>query len=190
MSNERDRIEIYIREDRDVSQRLRLVIRLKHESAIIGAWFEHGGHHRLTLTTNVTISVMFTLLDAIKRTTSMESERGHLKALRWTKLLSAMETGEQMGGDDRDVDLEKAFLDPGSMFATPEQLHDYPGLTREQKIEILRRWAYDASELAVAEEEGMVGGEPSHLARIVSALHALTDGYDVEHSPPTKQEGV
>lgn len=95
-----------------------------------------------------------------------------------------------MGADEIDVDLEKALLDPGSVFATPEQLRDHFGLRREQKIEILRRWAYDASELAVAEEEGMVGGEPSHLARILAALHALTGGYDVEHSPPTKQEGV
>ena len=29
------------------------------------------------------------------------------------------------------------------------------GLTREQKIEILRRWAYGESEIAGAEEEGM-----------------------------------
>jgi hypothetical protein len=95
-----------------------------------------------------------------------------------------------MGAEEIDVDLVKAMLDPGSVFATPEQLRDYPGLTQQQKIEILRRWAYDASELTVAEEEGMVGGEPSQLARILSTLHALTGGYDVEHSPPTKQEGV
>lgn len=95
-----------------------------------------------------------------------------------------------MSADEVEVDFEKALLDPGSVFATPEQLRDYFGLRQEQKIEILRRWAYDASELAVAEEEGMVGGEPSQLARILVALHALTGGYDVEHSPPTKQEGV
>ena len=59
-----------------------------------------------------------------------------------------------------------------------------------QKIEILCRWAYDASELAVAEEEGMTGGETSLLARVLEVLNALTGGYDAEHSPPTKQEGV
>ena len=57
-------------------------------------------------------------------------------------------------------------------------------------IEILRRWAYDDNELATTEEEAMVGGEPSHLARVLSALHSLFGGYDTEHSPPTKQEGV
>ncbi len=51
---------------------------------------------------------------------------------------------------------------------------------------MLRCWAYDASELAVAEEEGMLGGEPSRLAQVLSVLDVLTDGFDVEHSPPTK----
>jgi len=88
------------------------------------------------------------------------------------------------------IDLEQARLDPGSVFSSPEELRDHGELTQEQKIEILRRWAYDASELAVAEEEGMVGGESSLVARVLSALNSLTDGYDVEHSPPTKQEGV
>jgi len=88
------------------------------------------------------------------------------------------------------LDLDKALLDPGSIFPSPEEVRDHPGLTRGQKIEILRRWAYDASELAVAEEEGMLGGEPSQLARVLSVLNVLSDGFDVEHSPPTKQKGV
>jgi hypothetical protein len=88
------------------------------------------------------------------------------------------------------LDLEIALLDPGSVFSDPEELRDHRDLTREQKIELLRRWAYDASELAVAEEEGMVGGELSQLSRILAVLDDLTGGFDVEHSPPTKQEGI
>ncbi|MFO7604441.1 MAG: hypothetical protein R6X06_11600 [Gammaproteobacteria bacterium] len=91
---------------------------------------------------------------------------------------------------DSDIDLEKARLDPGSVFASPEVLGEHPGLSSAQKIELLRRWAYDASELAVAEEEGMNNGEDTLLARVLSVLNELTGGYDVEHSPPTKQEGV
>jgi len=87
-------------------------------------------------------------------------------------------------------DYEQAKLDPGAVFASPEALRDHPGLTQAQKIELLRRWAYDASELAVAEEEGMQNGEDTPLARVLSVLHELTGGFDVEHSPPTKQEGV
>jgi len=95
-----------------------------------------------------------------------------------------------MSENHGEIDIEKARLDPGSVFSNPEELKAHPGLTNEQKIEILRRWAYDASELAVAEEEGMTGGESSLLARVLEALNALTGGYDAEHSPPTKQEGV
>lgn len=101
-----------------------------------------------------------------------------------------MKPGTQMTENEYEIDIERARLDPGSVFSSPEALRDFRGLTQEQKIELLRRWAYDASELAVAEEEGMSGGEPSHLSRILAALHALTGGYDVEHSPPTKQKGV
>lgn len=95
-----------------------------------------------------------------------------------------------MSNRKSELDLDQARLDPGSVFASPEALRDHPGLTQAQKIELLRRWAYDASELAVAEEEGMQNGEESPLAQVLSVLNELTGGYDVEHSPPTKQEGV
>ncbi|MGD2056580.1 MAG: hypothetical protein PVJ15_07215 [Gammaproteobacteria bacterium] len=74
-------------------------------------------------------------------------------------------------GDE--MDLEKARLDPGSVFASPEQLCESPGLSREQKIDLLQRWAEDARELEVAEEEGMGGGESSLLSRILTALDSL-----------------
>ena len=95
-----------------------------------------------------------------------------------------------MSNRKSELDLDQARLDPGSVFASPEALRDHLGLTQAQKIELLRRWAYDASELAVAEEEGMQNGEESALAQVLSVLNELTGGYDVEHSPPTKQEGV
>ena len=44
MSNEQERVEIYIQEDMDVSQRTWLVAKLEHERGIIGAWFEGGDH--------------------------------------------------------------------------------------------------------------------------------------------------
>ena len=36
----------------------------------------------------------------------------------------------------------------------------------------------------------MVGGESSKISRILAVLDELTDGFDVEHSPPTKQDGI
>ncbi len=64
-------------------------------------------------------------------------------------------------------------------------------LTREQKIEILRRGGYDALELQVAEEENMGSEQPSDiLDRVLQALRTLNAGPDPEHSPPTKHGGV
>ena len=84
------------------------------------------------------------------------------------------------------IDFKKAQLDPGSVFDTPEQVLRHEELNEAQRIEILRRWEYDASELEVAEEEGMGGGEETLLPRILQALQTLTGGFDVERSPPTK----
>ena len=78
-------------------------------------------------------------------------------------------------GIAHDLDLERALLDPASSFDAPQDVVQSPDLSRTQKIEILCRWAYDARELAVAEEEGMVGGEPTNdLDAVVAALNNLT----------------
>jgi hypothetical protein len=60
-------------------------------------------------------------------------------------------------------------------------------LTRNQKIEILRRWKYDAQQLEVAEDEaGMAVRRPEMFDRVVQALHMLDLERDTEHTPPTK----
>ncbi len=61
------------------------------------------------------------------------------------------------------------------------------GITRDQKIEILRRWEYDAHQLEVAEEEaGMTLRRPEMFDLVVQALHGLGAERDTEHTPPTK----
>jgi hypothetical protein len=88
-----------------------------------------------------------------------------------------------------DSEIQQALLDPAGVYPSPKALVDDASLRDEQKIAILRRWAYDANELAVAEEEGMGGGESSMLQRVLDALHNLGAETDVAHSPPTKQRG-
>jgi len=88
------------------------------------------------------------------------------------------------------ADMNLALLDPSSVFSTPEALLTLADLSNEQKIEILRRWAYDASEIGVAVEEGMPDGESDLLRRIMLALNQLTGGLDMEHVGPTKQHGI
>jgi hypothetical protein len=87
----------------------------------------------------------------------------------------------------RHLDLERALLDPSSCFDTPEAVVRSPELSRTQKIELLCRWAYDARELAVAEEEGMNGPETvNDLDAVVAALNKLMGSVDGEHTAPTK----
>ena len=76
-----------------------------------------------------------------------------------------------------EMDLEKARLDPGSVFKSPEELCESPGLSKEEKIDLLQRWAEDARELEIAESEGMGGGETSLFARILLALDSLGVSY-------------
>jgi len=88
------------------------------------------------------------------------------------------------------AEIENAVAAPASFFATPEEVLDHDELTREQKIEALWRWEYDAAELAVAVEEGMPGEDNGLLRRVMLALGTLTGPIDVEHTGPTKQRGL
>jgi hypothetical protein len=87
-------------------------------------------------------------------------------------------------------EVERAMEAPASVFAAPEEVLAQSGLTREQKIEILRRWQYDAVEVDVAVEEGMPGEEDPLLRRIMLALGELTGPINLEHLGPNKQHGL
>ena len=66
------------------------------------------------------------------------------------------------------------MLNPALVFLGPEDVLQRDELTREQKIEILNRWKFDALQLQVAEEENMGSEQPSDiLDRVLQALHAL-----------------
>jgi hypothetical protein len=86
--------------------------------------------------------------------------------------------------------IETALSVPASVFAAPEDVLAHDELTREQKIEILRRWQYDAVEIDVAVEEGMPGDDDAFLRRIMLALGTLVGPIDVEHTAPSKQHGL
>jgi hypothetical protein len=87
------------------------------------------------------------------------------------------------------VDVEKALLDPGLVFKTPQELLANNELSRQQKIEILRRWEYDARQLQVAKEESMEGPQPVTLDAVLRALRAMGATANPERSAPTKQGG-
>ena len=88
------------------------------------------------------------------------------------------------------VDYERARLIPSAVFASPRAVRVCADLTREQKVDVLLRWAYDAAELAVAREEGMPGGEEDLQGQILCALASLQADLDPEQAGPTKQHGL
>lgn len=88
------------------------------------------------------------------------------------------------------ADIEKAVEQPASFFATPEEVLEHDELTKAQKIEALWRWDFDATEVAVAVEEGMPGEDVQLLRRILTALGTLVGPLDVEHTGPTKQHAL
>lgn len=90
----------------------------------------------------------------------------------------------------KDERYRAALSDPSDVFETPEAVLEDGDLTREQKVEILRRWEYNVSEEDVALEEGMPGDESGLLRRILVALGTLAGPIDVAHTPPSKQHGL
>jgi hypothetical protein len=73
------------------------------------------------------------------------------------------------------IDVDAALLDPRAFFAQPQDVVSHPQLSREIKLKLLRQWKQNALSLAVAEGEGMGGGEESMLGRVEAALRALGD---------------
>ena len=86
--------------------------------------------------------------------------------------------------------LQRAMSDPGAVYAAPAEVLEDAQLTTAQKIEILRRWAYDASETGVALEEGMRGDENGLLESILRGLEALGAEIDIAHTGASKQHGI
>jgi len=85
------------------------------------------------------------------------------------------------------IDVKTAMLDPTMVFEDPMDVVANDELTRDQKIEILRRWEYDARQLEVAEEEaGMAVRRPEMFDLVLQAMHTLGVERDIEHTPPTK----
>jgi hypothetical protein len=88
----------------------------------------------------------------------------------------------------KSLNLTAALADPASVFEQPKDVLAYPGLSREQRLALLEQWERDARNLAVAEEEGMTGGEESLLSRVQHALAAL-DARRERHDIGTKHGG-
>jgi hypothetical protein len=77
---------------------------------------------------------------------------------------------------------KRARLVSGDVYATPGAVLTDRALSESKRIEVLRRWGHDASEINVAEDD--VG-----LDQMLQALRHLVADIDTGHNPPTEQGG-
>ena len=69
------------------------------------------------------------------------------------------------------IDLNKAKLDPASVFHTPKDVLRAASLSIEDKKAILIRWEEDAEALLRATEEGMPPEDNRNPAELLRAVH-------------------
>lgn len=87
------------------------------------------------------------------------------------------------------TDINIAKHNPASVFSRPSDVIKDKTLSRHEKIDILRRWAYDEREIAVAEEENMQRSDSEKsniLDEILKCLLELGVDSDQTSPPPTK----
>jgi hypothetical protein len=75
---------------------------------------------------------------------------------------------------------EQALVNPASVFAKPNEVVLTPALSRKQKIDVLRRWEYDARMLQMGDQEGKVDECEELLAEILESLHQLVCWPDLD----------
>ena len=86
------------------------------------------------------------------------------------------------------VELDKAISDPAAVFTAPEDVVLDTRLNLSEKLEVLKRWAHDADLLAVAESEGMGGGEPAMQSRVLKALGEIEQQLAPDGAPAPRKE--
>jgi hypothetical protein len=69
------------------------------------------------------------------------------------------------------IDLDKAKLDPSSVFHSPKDVLAASGLSIEDKKAILIRWEADAEASLRATEEGMPPADNRNAAELLRAVH-------------------
>lgn len=72
------------------------------------------------------------------------------------------------------VKYEEVLRDPTSSFDVPDEVVVSEEFTTSQKLEILKRWEFDAQRLQESADEAMAGGERSQLAEVQECIRKLT----------------
>jgi hypothetical protein len=71
------------------------------------------------------------------------------------------------------IDLQRARRSPSTVFSSPREVLQNRDLSQEDKIEILKRWRYDALLLETAQSENLQSDQDTQLRGILNALQDL-----------------
>jgi hypothetical protein len=81
----------------------------------------------------------------------------------------------RVSGSLSSANVEQVRRDPWKVFRTPKEIVDHDALSTDEKKQILQTWEQDAKHLAVAEAEGMSGGEPNRLSDVSEAKQQVAE---------------
>ena len=84
------------------------------------------------------------------------------------------------------TDIESKKVNPSAAYNHPDEVLSDTKLSRDDKIEVLREWYYDALRLQESEGENMTGGEPDRLSAVSKALLKLGVSPVKEADPKTQ----
>jgi hypothetical protein len=73
------------------------------------------------------------------------------------------------------TEFDRILMDASAHYHDPENVAKDDRLTREQKIKILKQWAYDVHEMEVAQEENMQPKDSDELIldQVLRVLHEV-----------------
>jgi hypothetical protein len=97
---------------------------------------------------------------------------GHVVPRNCRRHLLIEDKGEEMGKLNG-VELKRARLVPSAMFTSPAAVVRSADLSRAQKIQILRRWEFDARRTTNGDPTALPGNVTGLLHQVRGALAAL-----------------
>ena len=86
--------------------------------------------------------------------------------------------------------LKQALVNPAAVFVEPKEVVVNPTFSRQQKIDVLRRWEQDTRLFQASAKERLTDASEELLGAILESLHELDYWPDLERPSSTKIGGL
>ena len=85
--------------------------------------------------------------------------------------------------------LKQALVNPAAVFAEPKEVVVNPTFSRQQKIDVLRRWEHNTRLFQASAKERLTDASEDLLGEILESLHDLDYWPDLEY-PGSSRAGA